>query len=145
MEDRKIMAYRRENGRVGVRNHVVILPVDDISNNCAEMVGRNIVGTLALPHAYGRLQFGEDLDLFFRTMIGTGSNANIAAAVVIGIEPGWTQKIVDGIKKTGKPCEGFAIERRGDFQTAADAARVAQKFLQDASEIQRASCDFKDP
>ena len=24
--------YRRENGRVGVRNHVLILPVDDISN-----------------------------------------------------------------------------------------------------------------
>src|SRR5256886_2703851 len=144
MEDRKIMAYRRENGRVGVRNHVVILPVDDISNNCAEMVGRNIVGTLALPHAYGRLQFGEDLDLFFRTIIGTGANPNIAAAVVIGIEPGWTQKVVDGIAKTGKPVSGFAIERRGDLQTACDAARVAQKYLQDATEKQRTQCDFKD-
>src|SRR5215208_5862958 len=144
MQDRKIMAYRRENGRVGVRNHVIVLPVDDISNACAEMVGNNIKGAMALPHAYGRLQFGEDLDLFFRTMIGTGSNANVAAAVVIGIEPGWTQRIVDGIKQTGKPVEGFAIERRGDLQTAADAARVAQKFLQDASEIQRTECDFKE-
>src|SRR5436189_3744278 len=142
--NKKVMAYKRENGRIGVRNHVIILPVDDISNACAEKVAAMIPGTLVLPHAYGRLQFGEDLDLFFRTIIGTGANPNIAAAVVIGIEPGWTQKIVDGIKKTGKPCEGFAIERRGDFQTAADAARVAQKFLQDASEIQRTSCDFKD-
>ena len=33
------MGYRRENGRVGVRNHVVILPVDDISNAAAEAVG----------------------------------------------------------------------------------------------------------
>ena len=73
--DRKIQAYRRENGKVGVRNHVVILPVDDISNACAETVAHQIKGTLALPHAYGRLQFGEDLELFFRTMIGTGSNA----------------------------------------------------------------------
>src|SRR3954469_22547746 len=144
MEDRKIMAYRRENGRVGVRNHVIILPVDDISNSCAEMVGNNIKGTLALPHAYGRLQFGEDLDLFFRTMIGTGSNPNVAAVVVIGIEPGWTQKIVDGIAKTGKPVAGFSIEGRGDLQTAADAARTAQKFLQDASEIPRTQCDFKE-
>src|SRR5919206_3806528 len=142
--NRKVMAYRRENGRVGVRNHVVILPVDDISNACAEMVAANIKGTMALPHGYGRLQFGEDLDLFFRTMIGTGSNPNVAAAVIIGIEPGWTQKIVDGIAKTGKPVTGFAIERRGDLQTAADAARVAQKFLQDASEKQREACDFKD-
>src|SRR5205814_7332154 len=137
VKSRKVWAYRRENGRVGVRNHVVILPVDDISNNCAEMVARNIPHAMALPHAYGRLQFGEDLDLFFRTMIGTGSNPNVAAVVVIGIEPGWTQKIVDGIAKTGKPVAGFAIERRGDLQTAADAARTAQKFLQDASEFQR--------
>src|SRR5256885_7586692 len=118
MQDRNIMAYRRQNGRVGVRNHVVILPVDDISNNCAKMVAANIQGTLALPHAYGRLQFGEDLDLFFRTMIGTGSNPNVAAVVVIGIEPGWTKKIVDGIAKTGKPVAGFSIEGRGDIKTA---------------------------
>src|SRR5947207_15016149 len=110
MQDRKVMAYRRENGKVGVRNHVIILPVDDISNNCAEMVGRNIAGTLALPHAYGRLQFGEDLDLFFRTMIGTGSNPNVAAVGVIGIEPGWTKRSVDGIAKPGKPVAGGSSE-----------------------------------
>ena len=142
--NRKIKAYRRENGRVGVRNHVIILPVDDISNACAEKVAAMVPGTLCLPHAYGRLQFGEDLELFWRTIIGTGCNPNVAAAIVIGIEPGWTQKVVDGIKKTGKPVEGFAIERRGDLQTAADAARVAQKFLQDASEHQRVECDFKE-
>jgi len=142
--NKSFQGWRRENGRVGVRNHVVILPLDDLSNAACESVANNIKGTMALPHAYGRLQFGEDLDLFFRTMIGTGSNANVAAAVVIGIEPGWTQRIVDGIKKTGKPVEGFAIERRGDLQTAADAARVAQKFLQDATEKQRSECDFKE-
>ena len=83
------MGYRRDNGRAGVRNHVLILPVDDISNAAVEAVGNNIKGTLAVPHAYGRLQFGEDLDLHFRTMIGTGSNPNVAACIVIGIEPGW--------------------------------------------------------
>ena len=62
--------WRRENGRVGVRNHVIILPLDDISNAACESVANNIKGTLAIPHAYGRLQFGEDLDLFFRTIIG---------------------------------------------------------------------------
>jgi (2R)-sulfolactate sulfo-lyase subunit beta len=56
-----VQGYRRENGRVGVRNHVVILPVDDISNAACEAVANNVKGTLAIPHAYGRLQFGEDL------------------------------------------------------------------------------------
>ena len=142
--DRKIMAYRRENGRVGIRNHVVILPVDDISNTCAEMVGRNIVGTLALPHAYGRLQFGEDLDLFFRTMIGTGANPNVAAVIVIGIEPGWTQKIVDGIAKTGKPVTGFSIEGKGDIKTAAEASYKAKEYVQWATELQRTECKLNE-
>jgi (2R)-sulfolactate sulfo-lyase subunit beta len=82
----ELLGYRRENGAVGVRNHVVVLPVDDISNAAAEAVAAHIQGTLALPHAYGRLQYGPDLDLHFRTMIGTGANPNVAAAVVIGIE-----------------------------------------------------------
>jgi (2R)-sulfolactate sulfo-lyase subunit beta len=112
-----VNAYRRENGRVGVRNHVVILPVDDISNAACEAVANNVKGTMAIPHAYGRLQFGEDLELHFRTMIGTGANPNVAAVVVIGIEPGWTKRIVDGIAKTGKPVTGFSIEQNGDFET----------------------------
>ncbi|HEV2133335.1 MAG TPA: UxaA family hydrolase [Terracidiphilus sp.] len=141
---RKVLAYRRENGRVGVRNHVIILPVDDISNAACEAVGNNIKGTLALPHAYGRLQFGEDLDLFFRTMIGTGANPNVAAAIVIGIEPGWTQRIVDGIAKTGKPVAGFSIEGQGDIATVAQASVKAKEFVQWASELQRTECDFSE-
>jgi (2R)-sulfolactate sulfo-lyase subunit beta len=125
-----------------VRNHVIILPVDDISNAACEAVANNIKGTMALPHAYGRLQFGEDLDLHFRTMIGTGSNANVAAVVVIGIEAGWTKKIVDGIAATGKPVKGFSIEGKGDIRTIADASYQAKEYVQWASELQRTECDL---
>jgi (2R)-sulfolactate sulfo-lyase subunit beta len=138
------MGYRRDNGRVGVRNHVIILPVDDISNAACEAVGNNIKGTLALPHAYGRLQFGEDLDLHFRTMIGTGANPNVAACVVIGIEPGWTKRIVDGIAATGKPVAGFAIEQNGDLKTIMDASRKAKEFVHYASELQREACSISE-
>ncbi|MGX1308952.1 (2R)-sulfolactate sulfo-lyase subunit beta [Amorphus suaedae] len=136
--------YRRENGRVGVRNHVVILPVDDISNAACEAVANNIKGTLALPHAYGRLQFGEDLDLHFRTMIGTGANPNVAAVVVIGIEPGWTQVIADGIAKTGKPVAAFSIEQNGDLKTIMNASRAAKDFVHWATELQRETCSVSD-
>ena len=140
----QFFGYRRENGRVGIRNHVVILPLDDLSNAAAEAVANNIKGTLALPHAYGRLQFGEDLELHFRTLIGTGSNPNVAACVVIGIEPGWTGRIVDGIAKTGKPVAGFAIEGNGDITTIANASRKARELVQWASEKQRESCSIEE-
>ena len=134
------MAYRRENGRVGIRNHVIILPLDDLSNAACEAVANNVKGTLALPHAYGRLQFGEDLDLHFRTLIGVGSNPNVAAVIVIGIEPQWTKRVVDGIAKTGKPVEGFAIEQHGDLETICSASRKAKEFMHFATELQRTEC-----
>ena len=118
-----------------MRNHVVILPLDDLSNAACEAVANNIKGTMALPHAYGRLQFGADLDLHFRTLIGTGSNPNVAAVVVIGIEDGWTKRVVDGIAKTGKPVVGFGIEGHGDIATIAKASCKAKEFVQWASEL----------
>jgi (2R)-sulfolactate sulfo-lyase subunit beta len=143
-ENHTINAWRRENGRVGVRNHVIILPVDDISNAACEAVGNNVKGTMALPHSYGRLQFGEDLDLHFRTMIGTGSNPNVAAVVVIGIEPEWTKTIVDGIARTGKPVTGFSIEQKGDFETIRQASWQAKEYVHWATEQQKEECPLID-
>ena len=129
--------YVRENGRVGVRNHVLILPVDDISNAAVEAVGNNVKGTLPLPHPYGRLQFGADLELHFRTLIGAGSNPNVAAVVVIGIEPEWTGRVVEGIAATGKPVSGFWIEQNGDHETVRQASAKAKEYVHWATSLQR--------
>src|ERR1700758_5506123 len=140
----KFWGYRRENDRVGVRNHVVILPVDDLSNAAAEAVANNVKGTLAIPHPYGRLQFGADLELHFRTLIGTGSNPNVAAVVVIGSEDGWTERVVSGIAATGKPVTGFGIELHGDHDTIMRASKAAREFLQEASELRREERPLKE-
>ncbi len=132
-----LTGYRRSDGRVGVRNHVVVLPVDDLSNTVCEHVAAAVPGTFALSHHYGRLQYGEDLELLFRTLIGNGSNPNVGAAVVIGIEPNWTAHVADGIAGRGTPVESFSIERAGDLRTLEAAARAAQRLVQDASEWQR--------
>jgi (2R)-sulfolactate sulfo-lyase subunit beta len=144
LSNASFFGYRRENGRVGVRNHVIILPVDDLSNAACEAVANNIKGTMALPHPYGRLQFGEDLELHFRTLIGTGANPNVAAVVVIGIENGWTEKIVEGIAKTGKPVTGFGIEQHGDHETIMKASQAAREYVQWASELRREEAPLSD-
>jgi (2R)-sulfolactate sulfo-lyase subunit beta len=133
----EVLGYRRPDGRVGVRNHVAIIPVDDLSNTVCENVAKVVPGTVALPHHYGRLQYGEDLDLTFRTLIGNGANPNVAAAVVVCIEPNWAQRVAEGIAATGKPVEAYSIERFGDLRTLAAAARSAQQMLQDATELRR--------
>lgn len=136
--------YRRANGEVGCRNYVALIPVDDLSNSVVEGAAHLVPGTLALPHPYGRLQFGEDLELHFRTLIGIGSNANIAAVIVVGIEPNWTRRIVEGIQETGKPVVGFSIEGVGDTQTIARVATKAREYLYYASELQRTPVPLQD-
>ena len=136
--------YKRDGGRVGVRNYVLILPVDDLSNAACEAVASNIKGTLAIPHPYGRLQFGADLDLHFKTLIGTGSNPNVAAVVVIGIEDGWAKRVADGIAATGKPVSSFGIEGHGDMETIRRASKTAKDYMQWASELRREERPLRD-
>jgi len=68
----------------------------------------------------------------------------VAACVVIGIEPGWTQKIVDGIAETGKPVAGFAIEQHGDIEIIAAASRKAKEFVHAASAELREECSLSE-
>lgn len=144
MKDRTFRGYRRADGRVGVRNHVIILPIDDISNAACEGVAALVPGVIALSHPYGRIQFGPDLDLHFLTLIGTGLNPNVAAVVVIGIEPKWTARVADAIAASGKPVAQFHIEGSGDLKTIQKAARAAMTLLQGASELQREELPMTD-
>ena len=135
------LGYERENGRVGIRNHVLIIPLDDLSNSAAVGVEHLIHGTRAVPHPYGRLQFGDDLDLMFKTLSGFGKNPNVASAIVIGIEDKWASKVADEIAKTGKHVETVGIEGNGDLRTVEKASRLARYMVQDASEKRRKQFD----
>jgi (2R)-sulfolactate sulfo-lyase subunit beta len=88
------------------------------------------------------LQFGPDLNLLFRTLAGFGRNPNVASAVVIGIEPKWTQKVADSIAHTGKHVEALSIEGYGDLNTIERASRIAGGMVQDASERKRKEFDL---
>ena len=133
--------YERENGRIGTRNHVLIIPLDDLSNSVSVAVENNIYGTRAIPHPYGRLQFGRDLDLTFKTLGGMGRNPNVASAVVVGIEDQWTQKIADSIAETGKRVEAVSIEGSGDLKTIEKASRIARDMVKESSEKRRKDFD----
>ncbi len=138
------LGFERENGKIGVRNHVLIIPLDDLSNTASVAVENLIYGTRAIPHPYGRLQFGSDLDLMFRTLSGLGRNPNVASAIVIGIEDNWTNRVADSIAKTGKWVEALSIEGKGDLKTIERAARIARDMVQQASEKQRKEFDVSE-
>ena len=109
-------------------------------NAASEAVANNIKGTMAIPHPYGRLQFGADLDLHFATLIGTGRIPTWPPWWSSESKPVWTNRVVEGIAKTGKPVAGFGIEKNGDLNTICAASRKAKEFVQWASELQREEC-----
>lgn len=141
MEDVELFAYRREDGSVGVRNHVAIISVDHAGAVVAEGVSKLLRGVEAVTHQYGRLQFGEDLQLTFNTLIGVGCNPNVAAAVVVGIEPNWTSKIAKEIaKRSKKPVESVWVIGQGTISAIAEAAKKARELVSYVSEIRREPC-----
>ena len=64
---------------------------------------------------------------------------------MIGIEDGWTKKVVDGIAATGKPVTGFGIEGHGDHDTIMRASKAAKEYVQWASELQARGAPAEGP
>lgn len=139
-----ILGYRRDNGKIGIRNYVLLLPLDAVSYPVCRAVSNTIAGTLAINHPYGRMQYGADLDLHFRTLIGTGCNPNVAAVIVVGIEPVWTKKVVDGIAKTGKPVAYFWTDEYGDLSVIEKASRKAAEFVRYATSLEKVKADLRE-
>ncbi len=133
------LGYRREDGSVGIRNYVLILPLDAVSCTVCQGVSSLIDGTTTFYHPYGRMQFGDDLDLHFKTLIGCGKNPNVAAVIVVGIENEWTSRIAKGIEQAGKPVASFCTSGNGDLKTVEMAARKAVEFVSYATSLSRES------
>ncbi len=145
MSEVEFLGYRREDGSVGVRNHVALIAVDHAGAPVVEGVSKLIRGTTAVSHQYGRLQFGEDLELTFETLIGTGCNPNVAAAVVVGIEPNWTLKVAEEIeRRSKKPVRAVHVIGKGTIDAIRDAAKHARELVSWASEIQKEPCKISD-
>ena len=137
IEEHHLLGLSPRNN-IGVRNHIIILPLDTCQRRRR---GRRRQGTLAIPHPYGRLQFGPDLD---RATYADRHGLERVAAVVVIIEDGWTKKVVDGIAKTGKPVVGFGIEGHGDHETIKRASMAAKQFVQHVTALHRVECPISD-
>lgn len=143
----KIMGYKRENGKVGIRNHIAILPTSVCASETAVRISNLVDGTVALPHQHGCCQVGADHDQTVRTLIGLGSNPNVAAVLVVGLgcEGAEPTIVASEIKKTGKPVEMITIQGcGGTLKTIETGARIARKMAQEIINIPREEVDISE-
>lgn len=139
------MGYRRPDGRVGVRNHVLILPTITCATQAAKQITELVHGTVSFIHQHGCAQVGIDYDQTFRTYVGMGANPNVYGVVVLGLgcETHQARSVADELAKTGKPVEVVSIQDHGGTLMAiAEGARIAARMVQEASAQIRESFDF---
>lgn len=143
----KFLGYRRENGTVGVRNLIAIIPSVFCSAKVAQRIAQNVPGAVHFSHPVGCSQVGDDLDVTARTLIGIGRNPNYAGVVVVGLgcERFTPTELAQGIAPTGKMLETVVIQDVGDSIAAIDiGTRYARKMQQIVSEEKREEVDVSE-
>ncbi|MGE5453623.1 MAG: UxaA family hydrolase [Methylocystaceae bacterium] len=126
------MGFKRTNGKVGVRNHVVIMPTTACANGVVSAIGREVPGVVPLLHGHGCGRGGSDLEIHFRTLINLASHPNVAAVLLIGLgcEVIKSEYLIDAIKATGKPVEQLNIQAEGgSVRTKTKAVSIANDML----------------
>ncbi|MDD5832827.1 MAG: UxaA family hydrolase [Clostridiales bacterium] len=135
------LGYRRPDGKVGIRNKVLILPASVCAADTARIVAEQVTETVTFHNQSGCSQVSSDLELTLRTMVGFAANPNIYGTVVIalGCEGCQLDIVMDEIRKvTNKPLKGFIIQEcGGTVKTAEMAVRAAKEMVQEASMLQR--------
>jgi altronate dehydratase large subunit len=138
-----ITGYERKNGKVGIRNHVLVLPTVSCINGVIHRISREVPEAVCLPHAYGCGRGGpRDLEILFRIFSGLVDHPNVGGAVIIGLgcEISNTKSLLPLIKEAGKPIEVFNVqEDGGSLKTAKKAAAAARRILSEVSSQPRAA------
>ncbi|MFB5197860.1 UxaA family hydrolase [Neobacillus sp. KR4-4] len=141
------MGYRRPDGKVGVRNHVLILPTITCATQAAHQITQLVHGTVSFIHQHGCAQVGVDYEQTFRTYVGMGLNPNVYGVVVLGLgcETHQARSVAGEIAKSGKPVEVISIQDSGGTLMAiAEGSKAAAKMVQEASAQMREVCYFSE-
>ena len=138
--------YARPDGRVGVRNHLLVVPTVICSSIVAERVAAAVpaVGA-ALPHLAGCGQLGPDMRLTHETLAAYCAHPNVGAVIVIalGCEQVVAQMLADSARRAGKPVEIVAIQSEGGtVRSTARATEIARRMAADLERTARVPCEL---
>lgn len=143
----KFMGYRRNDGKVGIRNYVLILATSVCSNKLAEDISNAVEGSTHINNTFGCCQLGRDARLTLKTVVNTGIHPNVGAVLVVGLGCEGTEplEVYNEIKKTGKPVEMITIQGEGGTLKAyAKGVSISRKFAQELSLEKKVECDISE-
>lgn len=144
----KFMGYRRPDGTVGIRNHVLIMATVGCAAEVARKTADGLYGAVSFINQNGCGETAKNLQRTRDIIVGLCANPNIYGVVAIGL--GCELNKMDDFltlvrQRTKKPIEGLLIQQEGGtINTIAKATHIAQKMITDASTCMREECDISE-
>ena len=132
----EFLGFRRRDGRVGVRNHTLVLATVHCANGVVERIGRLVPEVVALPHVYGCGQLGEDLAQTRRVLEAYASHPNVGAVLLIGLgcETMPTVAMSNELRQQGVTVQHLLIQEAGGSRaTVEQGVSLARELLQEAA------------
>ena len=77
--------YKRPDGRVGVRNHVLILPASVCASDTTRIIAQQVTGAVTFNNQQGCSQVAPDQQLTMDVMAGYAANPNVYGTVVVSL------------------------------------------------------------
>lgn len=139
--------YVRPDGRIGIRNHLLILPASAQVNNIAKRIARQVRGAVALQHPHGDDQLGEDASRTFEVLAGTGCNPNVGAVLVVGLGYEETSPVglAERIAASGRQAVAVTTEAVGGTVRAIERGiELAREMAESLQRVQRARASLAD-
>ena len=137
----KFYGYKRPDGRVGIRNYVLILPASLCASDTTRIVAQQVTGAVSFNNQNGCAQVASDQQLTMDVLAGYAANPNVYGTVVVslGCENCQMDLVVDAIKeRTNKPLKQVIIQEAGGTLKAIETAvRYAKEMAAEASLLQR--------
>lgn len=139
--------FRRANGEVGIRNHLLIIPTVICANQVCTRITQLVPDTVAIPHQHGCSQIGADKERTFDVLAGTGKNPNVGGVIIIslGCEVIDPEALAEAIKVTGKPVEVFDIQSvGGSVKAIQHGTELARRMREQLDRQQKTSISFSE-
>lgn len=136
-----IDGYERPDGTVGIRNHVLVVPSVICSQIVAERIADKLPYARATPHDHGCAQLGADNEQTARTLVGIGTNPNVAGVVVVGLgcEEVQSDDVADSLAERGAPVRELSIQDVGGTEACVQrGVELARELWMQADTQERA-------
>ena len=140
-DGRTFAGYRRPNGRVGVRNHVLVLGINGLVARAAERIAQAVSNCVLIASPYGRGQYGHDRDVHYAQLVGLGANPNVAATLVVGADRKTAEALATDIERIGQRVATVALDDVDEdaLELTARGTKIAAMLAKDASRLTRES------